>query len=82
MASLTFARHQLVSKLHGCGFTEQLVEALVEALVDKQREAERVTPKDLQIELTSSRSDLSLIMWLRGLLLAGVLALVFKTFSP
>ncbi|MCS6786538.1 MAG: hypothetical protein NZ524_05855 [Thiobacillaceae bacterium] len=82
MASLTFDTHQFVRKLRQQGFTEQQAEALAEALAEAQREAELLTRKDLQIELAPIRSDIQLIKWMLGLLLAGVLALVLKTFFP
>ena len=82
MASLTFDTHQFVRKLRERGFTEQQAEALAEALADAQREAEPVTKKDLQIELAPIRADINLMKWMMGLLLAGVLALVLKTFFP
>lgn len=82
MASLTFDTHQFVRKLRERGFTEQQAEALAEALADAQHEAELVTKKDLQIELAPVRADINLIKWMLGVLLAGVAALVLKSFFP
>jgi hypothetical protein len=44
--------------------------------------AELVTKKDLQIELAPLKMDLTLIKWMLGLLLGGVVALVLKAFAP
>lgn len=82
MASLTFDTHQFVRKLRERGFTEQQAEALAEALADAQHEAEPVAKKDLQIELAPVRADIDLIKWMLGVLLAGVAALVLKSFFP
>jgi hypothetical protein len=38
--------------------------------------------KDLQIELAPLKADLTLIKWMLGLLLGGVVALLLKAFSP
>ncbi|WP_373509187.1 hypothetical protein [Thiocapsa sp.] len=43
-------------------------------------EAELITKKDLQIELAPIRSDISLIKWMMGILLGGVMALLLKSF--
>jgi hypothetical protein len=40
-----------------------------------------VSKKDLQIELAPIRTDLTLIKWMLGLIVAGVAALVLKSFS-
>jgi len=39
-----------------------------------------VSKKDLQIELAPIRTDLTLMKWMLGLIVAGVAALVLKTF--
>ena len=41
---------------------------------------ELVTKRDLQIELAPIRTDLTLVKWMLGFLIAGVMALVLKTF--
>lgn len=82
MTGIVFDTHQFVRKLREQGFTEGQAEALAEALARVQEEAELVTRKDLQIELAPIKADISLIKWMLGLLLAGVAALVLKTFFP
>jgi hypothetical protein len=39
-----------------------------------------VTKKDLQLELAPVRSDLAVLKWMMGVLLAGVLSLILKAF--
>ncbi len=41
-----------------------------------------ITKRDLQIELAPLRADISPIKWMLGVLLAGVMALVLKSFFP
>jgi hypothetical protein len=43
---------------------------------------QRARLKDLQIELPPIKTDLTLIKWLLGLLLGGVVVLLLKAFSP
>ena len=38
--------------------------------------------KDLQLELAPIRSDLTLVKWMLGLVLGGVIALLLKSFFP
>ncbi|CRI67302.1 hypothetical protein THIOKS1540005 [Thiocapsa sp. KS1] len=52
------------------------------AFRDASGEAELMTKKDLQIELAPIRSDISLIKWMMGILLGGVMAILLKSFFP
>jgi hypothetical protein len=56
------------------------IEDISEAFRDASGEAELITKKDLQIELAPVRSDISLIKWMMGILLGGVMALLLKSF--
>jgi hypothetical protein len=38
--------------------------------------------KDLQIALAPAHSDLTLVKWMLGLLLGGIIALLLKSFFP
>jgi hypothetical protein len=80
MASVTFDTHKFVRRLREAGFQEDQAEALTDALRFAIDDSELVTRKDLQIELASIKSDLSVIKWMLGLLLGGVAALVLKSF--
>jgi len=88
MASTTFDTHKFVRRLRDAGMPEGQAEALAEA----QREAlaqtldsQMATKADIsriELKLVEHDGELKLIKWMLGLLLAGVLALVLKTFFP
>lgn len=82
MATITFDTLKFTKKLKEAGFPEAQAEALVDAVLGATSEAELVTKKDLQIELAPLKTDLTLIKWMLGLLLGGVVALVLKAFAP
>jgi hypothetical protein len=81
MASITFDTLKFTKKLKEAGFPEAQAEALLDAVLGATSEAELVTKKDLQIELVPIKTDLTLIKWMLGLLLGGVVALLLKAFS-
>jgi hypothetical protein len=54
----------------------------VDAFLGAIGEAELATKKDLQIELAPIKADITLIKWMLGLLLGGVLALILRAFFP
>lgn len=60
----------------------QQAEAIADAVKEAQGEADLVTKKDLQIELTPIKSDLLLAKWMTGLMLGGIIVLVLKAFFP
>ena len=82
MAAITFDTLKFTKRLKEAGFPEAQAEALVNAILGATSEAELVTKKDLQIELAPLKTDLTLIKWMLGLLLGGVIALLLKAFSP
>jgi hypothetical protein len=82
MAAITFDTLKFTKRLKEAGFPEAQAEALVDAVLGATSEAELVTKKDLQIELAPLKMDLTLIKWMLGLLLGGVVALLLKAFSP
>ena len=41
---------------------------------------ELVTKKDLQIELAPMRADINLVKWMLGMVIAGVAALILRSF--
>ncbi len=82
MATVTFDTLKFVERLKGAGIPEEQAKALAEAFKEAQGEAELVTKKDLQIELAPLKSDLTLVKWMLGLVLGGVLALILKAFFP
>ena len=82
MAAITFDTLKFTKRLKEAGFPEAQAEALVDAVLGATSEAELVTKKDLQIELAPLKTDPTLIKWMLGLLLGGIVALLLKAFSP
>ncbi|PZP51280.1 MAG: DUF1640 domain-containing protein [Azospira oryzae] len=82
MATITFDTHKFIRRLQEAGLTEAQAEALADAFRDAQGEADLVTKKDLQIELAPIKADITVVKWMLGLLLGGVLALILKAFFP
>ena len=80
MATITFDTHKFVRKLKESGFDEKQAECLTEAMRSAIDESELVTKKDLQIELAPINSDLNLIKWMIGALLAMAIANFAKQF--
>ena len=82
MAAVTFDTLKFVEKLKAAGIPETQAKAMAEAFKDAQGEADLVTKKDLQLELAPLKADITLIKWMLGLLLGGILALILKAFFP
>jgi hypothetical protein len=82
VATITFDTHKFIRRLQEAGLTEAQAEALADAFRDAQGEADLVTKKDLQIELAPIKADITVVKWMLGLLLGGVLALILKAFFP
>ena len=80
MTTITFDTLRFVEKLKSGGIPEDQAKAISEAFRDASGEAALVTKSDLQIELAPLRADINLIKWMLGILLAGVMALVLKSF--
>lgn len=51
---------------------------MVRVIVESQNEL--LTKTDLEIALATMRTDLAVLKWMMGALLAGVLSLILKTF--
>ena len=82
MATITFDTLKFVKKLESAGIPALEAEAIAEAFREASGEADLVTKKDLQIGLAPLYADLTLVKWMLGILLGGVVALVLKTFFP
>lgn len=80
MATITFDSHEFVWKLQEAGFDEKQAEGLTEAMRSAIDESELVTKKDLQIELSPIKADLSLLKWMMGALIAIAVANFSKQF--
>ncbi len=89
VAAITFDTHKFVRRLTAAGIPEAQAEALSDAFRDAQREAELATKQDIELlkrdikELeTKLTGELTLLKWMLGLVLGGVLALILRAFFP
>ena len=57
---------------------ENLIPTRIRVIVDSQNQL--LTKTDLEIALSPIRTDLAVLEWMMGVLLAGVLSLILKTF--
>jgi len=64
---------ELVNKLYPKG-----KEAVVRVIADAQHRL--VTKDDLEIALSPLKTDLAVLKWMMGILIAGVMSIVIKTF--
>ncbi|MCI0423885.1 MAG: CCDC90 family protein [Acidobacteria bacterium] len=80
MTSATFDTHKFVRRLKEAGFPEDQAEAISDAFKEAQGEAELVTKKDLQLELAPIKADITLMKWMLGLILGGIVALIANAF--
>lgn len=91
MAVVTFDTLKFVKTLQASGMPAPQAEAVADAVRDSTDAADLVTRKDLQIELQKLESKMEtrfaklegefmLIKWMLGLIVAGVVALVMKSF--
>jgi hypothetical protein len=88
MATMTFDTLKFANKLKSAGVPDKQAEAEAEALSEvlEINLKELVTKEHLDIklqqELAPVRTDLAVIKWMIGLMLAGVISLVLKAFFP
>ncbi len=82
MATITFDTLKLVEKLKAAGFQQEQAEAVVRVIADAQDELVTKNYLDSTLEkmLAPIRTDLAVLKWMIGVLLAGVISLVMKTF--
>lgn len=78
MTTITFDTLELVEKLKSAGIPQGQAEAVVRVIAEAQNRL--VTKDDLEIALSPLKTDLAVLKWMMGLLLASVLSLVLKTF--
>ncbi len=89
MGTVTFDTHKLIRKLRTAGFEEAQAEAVADAFTDAQGESDLATKRDISelrrdIDVRFERIDgeLKLNRWMLGILIAGVMSLVLKSFFP
>ena len=78
MATVTFDTLELVEKLKSAGIPQGQAETMVRFIAEAQNRL--VTKDDLEIALVPFKTDLAVIKWMMGVLLAGVVSLVLKAF--
>ena len=79
MTTITFDTLELVDKLKTAGIPQAQAEAVVRVIADAQ--IKLVTKDDLEISLSPLKTDLAVLKWMIGILIAGVMSLVLKTFT-
>jgi hypothetical protein len=89
MATITFDTLKFVRKLQESGFEQRQAEGIAEAFKEASGEAELATKRDIErLEAKIDRIDtrlggeLTLVKWMMGLILGGVLALIMRAFFP
>ncbi|MEO1750862.1 coiled-coil domain-containing protein [Thiofaba sp. EF100] len=89
MATIAFDTHKFVRKLEAAGFTPQQAEAVAEALKDASMEAEVATKRDVErleakmdMRFEQINGKMTLMQWMLGLLLGGVVMLLLRSFFP
>ncbi len=89
MATITFDTHKFIRKLESAGFSVDQAEAVADAFRDASGEAELASKRDireLELKIESRfeqvKGELTLIKWMQGIMLGGVMALILKAFFP
>jgi hypothetical protein len=78
MTTITFDTLLLVDKLKASGIPPEQAEAVVRVIAEAQ--SQLVTKTDMDMALAPLRTDLAVLKWMMGILLAGVISLVMKAF--
>ena len=86
MAAITFDTLKFANKLKSAGVPDKQAEAEAEALSEalevnlKELVTKEYIDAKFQQELAPLRTDLAVLKWMMGLMLAGVISLVLKAF--
>ena len=78
MSTITFDTLELTDSLKKAGIPAEQAEAVVRTIAKAQDHL--VTKIDLDIALAPLRTDLAVLKWMMGVMLAGVISLVTKAF--
>ena len=85
MSTITFDTQEAVIKLKAVGVSQEHADAFIRAIVEAQNSL--VTKTDLEIALVPIKTDLAVLKadsvtlkWMMGILIAGVMSIVIKTF--
>ncbi|MBF0144269.1 MAG: DUF1640 domain-containing protein [Magnetococcales bacterium] len=84
MTAITFDTLKYANRLKAAGVPDKQAEAMAEAQaeVSEKTLTGLVTEAKLEKELSPIRTDLAVIKWMLTVLMAGVMALVLKSFFP
>ncbi len=78
MTTITFDTLELVDKLKTAGIPQEQAEAVVRVIADAQTRL--VTKDDLELALSPLKTDLAVLKWMIGIVIAGVMSIVLKSF--
>ena len=85
MTTITFDTQDAVIKLKSVGISQEHADAFIRAIVDSQNNL--VTKDVLEIALSPIKTDLAVLKsdsvtlkWMMGVIIAGVMSIVIKTF--
>ncbi|MFM8340608.1 MAG: DUF1640 domain-containing protein [Methylomonas sp.] len=83
MATITFDTLELVDKLKVAGFAQEQAEAVIRVIAEAQDSLVTKEYLDFKFEkeLAPIKTELAVLKWMMGVLIAGVLSLVLKTFA-
>jgi len=83
MSSITFNTLKFAQRLEKAGATREYAAAEAEALSDvfETGTQELITKSDLQQELAPIRTDLAVLKWMMGAMIAIGMTILFKLFS-
>lgn len=89
MATITFDTLKFVEKLKAGGIPEEQAKAISEAFRDASGDADLATKRDIrELELRMEtrfeqiKGELTLMRWMLGILLGGIIALIIKAYFP
>ena len=84
MATVTFDTLKLVDKLKAAGLPPEQAEAVVRVIAQAQDELATRKDIELAIELALSpiRTDLTLLKWMMGFVLAGIAFVLLRLYFP
>ncbi len=85
MTTITFDTQEAVIKLKAVGVSQEHADAFVRAIVEAQNSL--ATKADIEIILSPIKTDLTVLKadsvtlkWMMGVLIAGVMSIIIKTF--
>jgi hypothetical protein len=85
MTTITFDTQEAVIKLKAVGVSQEHADAFVRAIVESQNSL--ATKADIELALSPIKTDLAVLKadsvtlkWMMGVLIAGVMSIIIKTF--